>query len=200
MDQQEAFEQIKLIRETMQQATRRFFFSPWQWIEWGIVVIIAGLTTQWMIAANKSEHIVLLWVAAFIIGSVLEGVAWVLEAQHRGYDPFSPIYLKMWGIFLCMMLPGVIFTIVLVQINLPLYLVGLWLITIASVMFVLVILGERRELMLFGMFMLIGGLLSLSLLLQQAMLVGVACFGMGGLLMGVYLLIKDKTIKKEDLK
>jgi len=38
MEQQEALEQIKLIRDTMQKASQKFFFSPRQWIEWGFVV------------------------------------------------------------------------------------------------------------------------------------------------------------------
>ena len=56
MEQQEALEQIKLIRETMQKATQKFFFSPWQWIEWGIVVIIGGLITHWLLAIGDTAH------------------------------------------------------------------------------------------------------------------------------------------------
>ncbi len=198
MEQQEAIEQIKLIREMMQRASHRFFFSPWQWIEWGVVVLIAGLTTQWMLATNNTENIFMLWTAAFIVGGTLEGVAWVLDAQRRGLDPLNPFYLKIWGVFFCLMLPAVVFTIVLVQVHLPLYIVGLWLTTIAAAMFVVVLMGERKELMLVGALMLSGGIFSVSILLEQAVLVGTVCFGGGGLLTGIYLYFRDKQNLSEE--
>ena len=194
MEQQEALEQIKLIHETIQKATLHFFFSPWQWIEWGVVVIVGGLATIWMQATDNTEHILMVWLAVFIVGSTLEGVAWVLDVQHRGYDPLSPIYLKIWGIFFCLLLPAAVFTVVLAQLHVPLYIVGLWLVTVSAAMFMLVFFGERRELMYFGIMMLVGGILAVSILIDQAVWVGIVCFGGGSLLTGLYLLIKD--IKK----
>lgn len=193
MEQQEALEHIKLIRETMQKATHQFFFSPWQWIEWGVVVIIGGLVTIWMQATNNTEHVLMVWLTALIVGSTLEGVAWVLDVQHRGYDPLSPIYLKIWGIFFCLLIPATVFSIVLVQVRMPLYIVGLWLVTVAAAMFALVLFGERKELMYFGALMLIGGILSVSLFVEQALWIGVICFGGGSLISGIFLLIQDKN-------
>jgi len=201
MEQQEALEQIKLIRETMQKATHQFLFSPWQWIEWGVVVIIGGLTTLWMQATNNTEYILMVWLAVLIVGSTLEGVAWLLAVQHRGYDPLSPIYLKIWGIFFCLLLPATVFSIVLAQLHLPLYIVGLWIVTVAAAMFILVLFGERKELMYFGALMLIGGILSVSIFIDQAIWLGVICFGGGSLATGIYLLIQDnKTFHSEEKK
>jgi len=191
MEQKEALEQIKLIRDMMHKASQKFFFSPWQWIEWGIVVLVGGILTHWLIITGDSTHISTVWISVFIIGGTLEGVAWVLDALRRGIDPFSPFVLKIWGALGCLLLPALFFTIVLIQLHLSLYIVGLWLITTGAAMFMIVLLGERKELMLFGVLMLVCGILSATIFIDQALLIGVTSFGFGSLIMGIYVLIKD---------
>ena len=195
MEQQEALEQIKLIRETMQKASQKFFFSPWQWIEWGIVVILGGLITHWLLAVGDTHHLPIVWISVLIVGAILEGVAWVLDAQRRGIDIFSPFVLKIWGVLGCLFIPGFIMTPVFAQLDLAAYLIGFWLIIMSSVIFVLVLLGERKDLLVMGVQMLICGMLSVSIFVEHALHIGVASFGVGGLVLGLYLLIKEKTIK-----
>lgn len=192
MEQQEALEQIKLIRDTMHKASQKFFFSPWQWIEWGVVVLVGGLLSHWLIAVGDTRHMTTVWISVFIVGGTLEGVAWILDAQRRGIDPFSPFVLKIWGALGCILLPPIFFTVILVQAHLPLYIIGLWLITTGAGMLMIVLLGERKELTLFALFMLVSGILSASIFLDHALHIGVFCFGFGTLLMGIYALVKDK--------
>jgi hypothetical protein len=195
MEQQEALEQIKLIREMMHKASQKFFFSPWQWIEWGVVVLIGGFLSHLLIGRGDTTHISTVWISVFIVGATLEGVAWILDAQRRGVDPFSPFVLKIWGALGCILLPGIFFTIILVQLHLSIYIVGLWLITTGSAMFMIVLLGERKELFLFGLVMLVCGIASASIFIDQALHIGVFSFGLGSLIMGVYVLIKEKKQK-----
>ncbi len=197
MEQQEALLQIKHIREMMQNASHKFFFSPWQWIDWAIVVLVAGGLTQWQLSTGSTAHIPLLWIAAFVVGSTLEGIAWILDAQSRGLDPFNPFLLKIWGVMFCIILPPIIYSIVFIQLNLPYQLVGLWLTSMGAAMYALVLLGERRDLLWFGTLMLIVGILTFSILLEYAVLVGTLSFGLGGLTMGLLLLYKEKHQKKE---
>ena len=192
MKQHEALEQIKQIREMMQKASHKFFFSPWQWIAWGIVVLVAGSATHWFIVTDQQSHIALLWIAAFVVGSMLEGIAWILDAQRHGVELFTSFTLRIWGVFFCIILPPIIYSVVFLQLGLAVYLVGLWLISVGTVMYTLVLLGERRDLLWFGTLMLISGILSFSILLDYAVIVGTLSFGLGGLLTGVILLLKEK--------
>ncbi len=198
MEQQEALEQIKLIRDTMQKATQKFFFSPWQWIEWGIVVIVGGLLTHWLLAAGDTRHILTIWLSVFIIGSALEGVAWILDAQRRGIDLFSPFVLKVWGVFGCFLAPGFIMTPVLIQLDLTAHLIGFWLLMTGSAMFMLVLLGDRKDILWMGLLLFISGILSVSIFLDYALHIAVAGFGVGGLLFGIYLLVKEKRNQKSE--
>lgn len=197
MEQQEALEQIKLIRETMQKATQKFFFSPWQWIEWGIVVILGGVITHWLLAVGDTTHITTVWVSVLIIGSILEGVAWILDAQRRGIDLFSPFVLKIWGVFGCFLAPGFIMTPIFVQLDLANHLIGFWLMITGSAMFMLVLLGDRKDILWMGLLLLVSGILSVSIFVEHALHIGVASFGVGGLLFGIYLLFKEKRDQKK---
>lgn len=198
MEQHEALEQIRLIRDTMNKASQKIFFSPWQWIDWGIVVIIGGLITHWLLAMGEETHIFMVWIAVFIIGGTLEGVVWILDAQRRGIDPFHPFILKIWGVLGCILIPALIFTIPLIQLDHSIYVVGLWLITIGAAMLALVLLGERKELLLFSILMITAGVLSVSILVDIALHIGILSFGVGGFLMGLYMRFKEKRQSKKE--
>jgi hypothetical protein len=198
MEQQEALEQIKLIRETMQKATQKFFFSPWQWIEWGVVVILGGILTHWLLALGDTSHITTVWISVLIVGGTLEGIVWILDAQRRGIDLFSPFFLKIWGVFGCFLMPGFIMTPVFVQLDLATYLIGFWLIVAGSAMFMLVLLGDRKDILWMGLFLLLSGILSVSIFVEHALHIGVGSFGIGGLLFGIYLLVKEKRHQKSE--
>ncbi len=198
MQQHEALEQIKLIRDTMQKATQKFFFSPWQWIEWGIMVILGGLITQWLMAIGGTAHITTVWIGVLIIGGTLEGVIWLLDAQRRGIDLFSPFILKIWGVFACFLAPGFIMTPVFVQLDLANYLIGFWLMITGSAMFMLVLLGDRKDIIWMGLLLLVCGILSVSIFVEHALYIGVLSFGCGGLIFGIYLLVKEKRHQKSE--
>lgn len=198
MEQQEALEQIKLIRDTMQKATQKFFFSPWQWIEWGIVVILGGFITHWLLATGDTSHITTVWISVLIIGGTLEGVVWILDAQRRGINLFSPFVLKIWGVFGCFLTPGFIMTPVFVQLGLANHLIGFWLVITGSAMFMLVLLGDRKDILWMGLLLLVSGILSVSIFVEHALHIGVASFGVGGLAFGIYLLIKEKHDQKSE--
>lgn len=198
MDQNEALEQIKLIRDTMQKATQKFFFSPWQWIEWGIVVIVGGIITHWLLASGGTAHIPTVWIGVLIIGGTLEGIVWLLDAQRRGIDMFNPFFLKIWGVFACFLAPGFIMTPVFVQLNLSTHLIGFWLIITGAAMFMLVLLGDRKDIIWMGLLLFVSGILSVSIFVDQALHIGVASFGVGGLVFGLYLLLKEKREQKNE--
>ena len=199
MEQEEALEQIKLIRNTMQKASHKFFFSPWQWIEWGVVIILGGILTHWLLAIGDTTHISTVWIGAFIIGGTLEGVAWLLDAQRRGIALFSPFTFKILGLLVCYLIPGFLMTPVFVQLGLASHLIGYWLINMSVVIVALVLLGERKDYLVMGAQLLVCGLLSVSIFVEQALHIGLASFGVGGLVFGIYLLVKEKQDQKSEV-
>ncbi len=189
MNQEEALKQIKLIREMVQKASERFLFSPWQWIEWGVLVIVGCLLTYWLQSIG-SNNIIFLWIAIFIIGGALESYIWMVAARQRGVEPFNTFILRLWGVGCTIMLMAIILTFVFVTLHQSLYIVGLWLMTIGTMWLSFSIMAERKDLLLFGTVQMLGGILAVSFLLKYSLLVGAVFFGIGALAHGIYSLTK----------
>ena len=168
MNQKEALNQIKLIREMMQTASQKFLFSPWQWIEWGILVILGCLFTYWLQNHGQPNHIIFLWISIFIAGGTLEVYIWTVTARNRGVEPFNSFILKLWGVAYSIMIMSVILTIVFIDLNQLLYIPGLWLMTIAVVMLSFFFIADRKDLLIFGVVQMIGGILAVSILKHYA--------------------------------
>lgn len=190
MNQEEALKQIKLIREMVQKASERFLFSPWQWIEWGALVIVGCLTTYWLQSIGRPDNIIFLWIAIFITGGALETYIWMVAARGRGVEPFNPFILKLWGVAFTTMVLAIIFTFVFINLHLALYLPGLWLVTMGVVMVNFFIMAERKDMLLLGIVQMIGGILAVSFLLKYSLLVGAVFFGVGSMSHGIYSLTK----------
>jgi len=190
MNQEEALKQIKLIREMVQKASERFLFSPWQWIEWGVLVIVGCLITYGLQRIGSDNNIIFLWIAIFIIGGALETYIWMVAARGRGVEPFNPFILKLWGVAFTIMVMAIILTFVFINLHQALYIPGLWLMTMGSVMVNFFIMAERKDMLLFGIVQMIGGILAVSFLLKYSLLVGAVFFGIGALIHGIYSLTK----------
>lgn len=193
---EEAIEQIRHIRNTMAQASKHFFMSAWQWIEWGVLIILGGLVTLYLVHQNKSEHITYIWIAIFILGGALETIIWYRGAQDRGINPLQPFYLKIWGVLFALMMVAIFYTLIFVQIGLPLYIPGLWMLVFGICIFMMVILGDRNDLILMGSIQVISGILASSLLLDYSIHVGTISFGFGSTVMGLYQLYNDKKQRR----
>ncbi len=189
MKQEEALDQIKYIRDLMDKATDRMFFSPWQWIEWGFLGLAGGLITEWLIKTNQYSFILNLWIIIFIIGGTLETFFWFREAKSRGIEPFNPFLMKMWGIAFSIFLFPIIFTTVFIQIDQAIYIPGLWLISTGIAMFSMVIFSVRKILLFFCETMVISGILAVSIFLKYGLEIFTWVFGFGALLIGILLLI-----------
>ena len=196
MEQNEALQQIKYIREMMDKASQRMFFSPWQWIEWGALVMAAGIWTQHMLNRGQQHYILYLWIIVFIVGSTLETLFWMREAQMRGVEPLNPFLMKVWGIALGIFLIPIVFTPVFINIHLPQYIPGIWMLSIGVAMFAWVLLSIRKEIWIFCELMLISGILSVSLFLDHSLAILTWSFGLGGFLMGIYLMLTQKRNKE----
>jgi len=194
MKQEEAMEQIRLIREMMQKASHRFLFSPWQWIEWGVLIIIGYLATSWLQNHGQSNHIIILWISIFIIGAALESYIWMAAARRRGIEPFNAFILKLWGVAFAIMTMSIILSFIFIDLRQALYIPGLWLMTMGVVMVTFFILAERKDLLLFGATQMVGGILAVSFLLEHSLLVGAVFFGIGALIHGIYSLLKMKHL------
>ena len=199
MQEQQAIEQIRIIRETMQRASRQFFTSPWQFIEWGILIFLGCLATLIMQANNATEHLAMLWIGIFIIGGALESISWLQEASKKGVDPLTPYFMKIWWVFLSLIAFGVIFTLVFYQLGQPLYIVGLWHCLMGVAVYNLVLLGDHREFIWFGTLQWVAGLLALTVLYEHAVWVAMFGFGISCTLMGIYFLIKEKRRPEKEL-
>lgn len=189
---EQAMQQIQHIRNTMAQVSRRFFMSAWQWIEWGILVMIGGVITLYLVQQNKSEHITYIWIAVFILGGALETIIWYKGARDRGINPLQPFYMKIWGVLFAMLTVAIFYTLIFVEIGLPLYIPGLWLLIFGICVFIMVILGERNDLVLMSSVQVISGILASSILLDYAIHVGTIAFGVGSTVMGLYQLYTEK--------
>ena len=194
MKQEEALEQIRLIREMMQKASQKFLFSPWQWIEWGVLVIVGCLLTHWLQNSGSANNIIFLWIAIFIIGGALESYIWMVAARRRGIEPFNTYILRLWGVAFTIMTMAIILTFVFIDLHQTLYIPGLWLMTMGVVMVSFFIMAERKDLFLFGVTQIVGGVLAVSFLLEHSLLVGAVFFGIGALIHGIYSLVKMKHL------
>lgn len=190
MKQEEALGQIKLIREMMQKASDRFLFSPWQWIEWGVLISVGYIITLLLQKYGQSGYIFFLWLSIFVIGSVLETYIWMTAARERGIEPFNYFILKLWGVAFTIMAMSIILTFVFISLGHILYIPGLWLMTMGVIMISFFILSDRKNLFVFGIAQMVGGLLAVSFMLKFALLIGAVFFGIGALINGIYLLIK----------
>ncbi|MBN2410987.1 hypothetical protein JXQ31_04790 [candidate division KSB1 bacterium] len=193
MDQEEALKQIKQIRQMMTKASERILFSPWQWIEWGILIVVGCIVN--ILFLTGQHQILFLWIAIFILGGALETVIWMKKAQSEGVEPFNPFLMKMWGIAGSIILIGVIFSFVFYQINQVLYIPGLWLIIMGVALYSISILGARMELFFYGIICLVSGILAVSPLLDYSLYILMVSFGFGGIFFGIYMQIREKQIK-----
>ncbi len=195
MDQEEALEQIKQIRQMMTKASERILFSPWQWIEWGILIVVGCIVN--ILFLTRQHQVLFLWIAIFILGGALETVIWMKKAQSEGVEPFNPFLMKMWGIAGSIVMIGVIFSFVFYQINQPLYIPGLWLIIMGVGLYSISILGARIELFFYGTICLVSGILAVSPLLDYSLYILMVSFGFGGIIFGIYMQIREKQIKSK---
>jgi len=192
MDQEEALKQIKIIRQMMSRATDKFFFSPWQWIEWALLIIIGCVLTIWCPAVMCKMPLLFLWVIIFIVGGSLETLIWMRAAQNRGVEPFNPLIMRIWGMAGCIMFIAIILSLVFIQIHQPFYIPGLWMLSMGVTLYSCVILGGRKRLLIIGTILLVCGLTALSFLVVYSLYVLMAGFGLGGLLYGVWQLYADR--------
>jgi hypothetical protein len=192
MDQQEALDQIKVIKRIMESVSQQMFFSPWQWIEWGMLGIFGSLATIYLWHQQQVSEVLFLWIAIFVVGGVVESFIWLKSVQHRGIEPFHPFVKKTWSIAGLIMLLALILSAVFIRTGQLLYLPGLWLLDLGVIVLVIVILISKKEMLLIGGELLAGGVLAVSLLLDDSILVFLVCFGIVSLVMGVYMLIVER--------
>jgi hypothetical protein len=197
MDQQEALDQIKVIRRIMESVSQQMFFSPWQWIEWGVLGILGSLATIYLWHQQQVSEVLFLWIAIFVVGGVAESSIWLKSAQRRGVEPFHPFVKKTWSIAGLIMLLALILSAVFIRAGQLLYLPGLWLLDLGVIVLVIVILISKKEMLLIGGELLAGGVLAVSLLLDDSILVFLVCFGFGSLVMGIYMLIVERKISNK---
>ena len=190
MKQSKAEQQLKYIHEIMNKATHDFFFSPWQWIEWGLLVIAGCLATIFI--RLEATNLIILWLLIFVVGGALETWIWLGSAQKKDLNLSSPFYQKMWGVLGLFIIAGVILSIVFLQVKLPLYIPGLWLLLFGSCLFTLVLFGSRKDLNLFAITSYVAGALCLTLLVNYSLYFLLIFFGVNSTLVGTFQLIKAK--------
>lgn len=198
MDQEEALKQIKLIRQIMYKAAEHIFFSPWQWIEWGLLITIGCALTIWRPFTIQQNHLLFLWIIIFILGGALETLIWMRAAQIRGIEPFNPFILKIWGVAGCIMMIAIIMSLVFFQLCLFLYIPGLWMLSIGAVLYACVILGGRKRLLIYGTILIVSGIVALSFFVTWSLYVLMVGFGFGALFFGFLQLFMDKKNKTRE--
>ena len=172
----------------MHNATHNFFFSPWQWIEWGLLVIIGCVTTLFL--NLNATNLLILWLSIFLVGGALETWIWLVSAHKKSIDPLSEFYRKMWGVLGLFLAVGIILSIVFYQVNLPLFIPGTCLLLLGSCLFTLVLFGSRKDLNLFAITSYIAGVLSLTFFVEHSLYFLLIFFGVNSTIVGLYQLIK----------
>lgn len=190
MDQKEALERIRYIKETMARATHSFFFSPWQWIEWGLLVVAGCLVT--LVMSLSSVQLITLWISIFVVGAILESWIWLNAASQKGIEPSDPFYLKLMGVMGLFLLLGMIMTFVLVKAGGPLFVPGIWLLITGSCMFTLTFFGARSDFLFIGTANYLGGILAVTLLVHYSVHILLFAFGVLGILQGFFQLWKKQ--------
>ncbi len=194
MNNKEALEQIKHIRAMMEKAYEQIIFSPWQWIEWGILVIIGCLATMWLASHQQTSHLLLLWILIFIIGGALETLIWMKTAEKRGIEPFNPFVMKIWGIAGIIMVQAIVLTIVFGHLQMYQLIPGLWMTSFSGLFFILVIMGAKTEILMFAIVLAIGGILSLSILVNYSIILLMISFGVSCIAFGTYSVLNKRTM------
>jgi len=179
----------------MSNASERFFFSPWQWIEWGILVI-AGCVLNLFFLTNPN-HLLFLWISIFFLGGALEMIIWMRSIQHRGMEPFNPFLLKIWSIAGLFLMIGVIYTLVFFQLAKPEYIPGLWLIVTGLAMYTFTIMGARIVIFIFGTVYVFGGILASSIFINHSIYLLMISFGFGSVLCGIFMFLTQKKTEKQ---
>ena len=116
-------ERVKLLFEA---ASRSYLASPVPWLVWAIVLPGAALATPRLARVAGATGVLLLWSVAVVIGGSIEGYT-ILRRGGRRSTPLGGFAMRLQG---NISLIGVALSILLLWLDLPTVLPGLWLLLI----------------------------------------------------------------------
>jgi len=193
MEPDDALKDIKTIRKLMTQAARPIFFSPWQWIEWGIIVLVGCILTYWLGSHITQSNLAFLWIFLIVLGGFLETVIWYRESKAHGVEPINTFSLQLVLVAFLVFFIAIIFSIVFIQLQHLQYIPGAWMLSIGVALWIIAIFSARRDLVPLGIIQILGSLLAVSFLIDYSLLVTALCLGIGPIVWGVVL--KIRTLK-----
>ncbi|MBN2000036.1 hypothetical protein JW935_20965 [candidate division KSB1 bacterium] len=171
-------------------ASEKIFGSPWQLVMWGLAVHLAAILTQVLMPNHSPSYIFCVWLFVFFICTIHDGITAGRFKENPGHSADIKTYVfRLWLLQSLIVTTGAILSVVLIYLGVYDYLPGLWLFFISLVLLPHIIIGQRKALLPFTILLVLGGFAAITFLIPYALSVFSLCFGVGGLVFGIYFLI-----------
>ncbi len=190
MEPDDALKDIKTIRKLMTQAARPIFFSPWQWVEWGIIVLVGCMFTYWLGDYFTQTNLAFFWIFLIVLGGFLEAAIWYKESIAHGVEPINTFSIQLLLVASLLFFVAIIFSIVFIQIEHLQYIPGAWMLCTGVALWIIAIFSARKDLVPLGIIQILGSLLAVSFFIDYSLLVTAICLGLGFIAWGLILRIK----------
>lgn len=113
------------VRERFEAASRAFLRSPWPWVAWAVLLPAAALLTPTVARAGGPAAVLLAWSGAILLGGAVEGG--VILRHGRGARVRSQLADWALGVQGNLSLTALIFSVLLLWLDRPGTLPGVWL-------------------------------------------------------------------------
>jgi hypothetical protein len=81
-------EDLDLVREAFERASRPYVYSPWPWVAWALVLAAAAWITPLVLRRFAAPGVLMLWSVAILVGGAVELVA---IRRRRRAEPGSTL-------------------------------------------------------------------------------------------------------------
>jgi hypothetical protein len=123
------------VRERFEAASRAFLRSPWPWVAWSVLLPAAALLTPTFARAGGPAAVLLAWSGAILLGGAVEGG--VILRNGRGTRVRSQLADWALGVQGNLSLTALIFSVLLLWLDRPGALPGVWLLLLGHSFYVL---------------------------------------------------------------
>ncbi|MFQ6083002.1 MAG: hypothetical protein ACE5WD_06555 [Candidatus Aminicenantia bacterium] len=195
MNENQAQEELKFIKEMMKKASRTFIFSGWQWVSWGIIFSIGSLFTYLILIGKEVEEVgnilLFFWIGLSVVGILIEFLIFRKKVFKLGIGLFSKLVIQVTIAECFMTFLGVILTYVLINLNSYQYIPGLWLL-VMGVTFTIAGMFSFKEIIYSSLMLIVSGVIAIVILPNYSLLIFGLFAGLGFIIEGMKINIKHK--------
>jgi len=127
-------DEARIARAAFERASRAYLASPLPWVAWAVVLPAAALATPRAFALGREAGVVLAWSVAILIGGACEGASLLLARRSARGGPLGAWAMRVQG---NLSLVAVALSALLVWLDAPGALPGLWLLLLGHSFFAL---------------------------------------------------------------